>query len=118
MAGASILTAILGAALAVFQGTFRDYYVILIYFPLAALLIALICCPRAEMKFPPAIPGMFPYAAWAALAGFCLAFFAYQPDTGLVRLAAKRYLQGYQFYIYGGLFPDPFAEWVKGHVPA
>ena len=117
-AEASILTAILGIVLAVLQGTFREYYLILIYLPLAGLLVALICCPRAEVKLPPPLSRILPHTVWVSLGGFCLALFAYQPDTGILRLAGKRYLQGYQYHRYGGIFPDPFAEWVNAHIAA
>lgn len=114
---AGAATIILGIALAVLQGTFRPYYVIPMYFPAMAMLIAMTSQSRQDMKWRRFFSVPFAYGIWMCLAGLCLVVFAYQPSTGILRLAGKRYVQGYQYPIFGGIRPDPFADWVIAHVP-
>ena len=115
---ACIATVFLGLVLGVLQGTFRLYYLIPIYFAVIAMLVVLLCQPRQDVNIRRLVSFPFAYEAWTLCAILCLILFAYQPYTGIVRLAGKEYLQGYQYQRFGGLRPDFFADWVAKHVPA
>ncbi len=115
---ACIATFVLGLVLSVLQGLFRTYYLIPVYFAIIGMLVASLCRPRLDVHLRCFMSYPFAYETWVLSAMACFLVFAYQPYTGILRLAGKKYLEGLQYQEFGGVHPDPFADWVTTHVPA